>query len=177
MKPLSDADVTTGHGPPRTHYRRLLDTLGRKATSWRGKPAEEKLLVAPAFVALGVSRAALLALPFRRIAPWLGREQRGAPAQPPANAGEVARAVHIGRAVRTAARYAPWESSCLAQAMAARALLGARGVPYALFLGLARDPAGGVRAHAWVRTGPAAVTGGRGTGGYSIVATFVSMRG
>ena len=149
--------------------------LVRKARAWRRKPAEEKLWFAPAFVLLGMARAALLTLPFRRIAPLLGRNLQAA-AVPLAGEQEVARALHIGRAVRTAARYTPWESQCLAQAMAARVLLGVNGLPYGLYLGVRKRGESGVTARAWVCTGPAAVTGGRGFGQFAVVGTFVSPR-
>ena len=150
--------------------------LCRKARSWRQKPPEEKLWFAPAFLLLGLARAALLTVPFRRIAPLLGHNLQAAAAVPLAGEPEVVRALHIGRAVRTAARYTPWESQCLAQAMAARVLLGVNGLPYGLYLGVRKRGESGVTAHAWVCTGPAAVTGGRGFGQFAVVGTFVSPR-
>jgi len=156
------------------HFEGPAAVVRRKARSWQSRPRDEKLWVAPALVALGLSRAALHVFPFRCIAPFLGRDLRTAATVPPADTAETTRALHIGRALRTAVRYTPWDSTCLAQAMAARVLLGACRVPYALFLGVAREHDGGVSAHAWVRSGPVDVTGGRGSGRYTVVATFVS---
>lgn len=130
----------------------------------------------PAYALLGVSRVALLTVPFRHIAPVLGQDHGPAPAVPLVDERRMVRALHIGRAVRTAARYTPWESKCLAQAMAARVLLGAAGIPYALFLGVARDPGAGLEAHAWVGSGRVSVTGPSGFGRYTVVATFVPRR-
>jgi hypothetical protein len=170
---MDDATVEkmAGHVP-----RGSCAVLQRKARSWRRKPPEEKLWFAPAFLLLGLARAALLTVPFRRIAPLLGHNLQAAVAVPLAGEQEVARALHIGRAVRTAARYTPWESQCLAQAMAARVLLGVNGLPYGLYLGVSKRGESGVSAHAWVCTGPAAVTGGRGFGQFAVVGTFVSPR-
>ena len=155
---------------------RSCSVLRRKANAWRRKPPEEKLYFAPAFLLLGLARAALLMVPFRRIAPFLGHDMKTAASVPLAGQQEVARALHIGRAVRTAARYTPWQSRCLAQAMAARVLLGASGLPYGLYLGVEQGADAGMTAHAWVCTGPAAVTGGRGFGQFSVVGTFVSPK-
>ena len=60
--------------------------------------------------------------------------------------------------------------------MVARSLLGLRGLPYGLYLGLRKDAkeAGGMAAHAWVCTGPVAVTGGRSFGQFTVVGVFVS---
>ncbi len=80
----------------------------------------------------------------------------------------------IGRAVRLAARYTPWDSNCFAQAVAARALLGLYGVPYALFFGVKRAPqAAALDAHAWVAAGRVPVTGGAGFGEFTVVGCFV----
>ncbi len=139
-------------------------------------PREEKLWLAPAFLLLGLSRAALLTVPFRRIAPFLGCNMGAVVAVPLADEREVARSLHIGRAVRTASRYTPWQSKCLAQAMAARALLGLCGLPYGLYLGVDKSGSADVVAHAWVCTGRAAVTGGRAFGRYTVVGAFGSPR-
>ena len=155
---------------------RSYSVLRRKANAWRRRPPEEKLYFAPAFLLLGLARVALLTVPFRRIAPLLGHDMKTAASVPLAGEQQVAQALHIGRAVRTAARYTPWQSKCLAQAMVARVLLGVNGLPYGLYLGVSKRGTSGVTAHAWVCTGPAAVTGGRGFGQFAVVGTFVSPR-
>jgi hypothetical protein len=155
---------------------RVADIAQRKTRSWRRKPREERVWVPTAFVLLGLSRAALLTVPFKRIAPHLGTDLRTAPAVPLVNERQTMRALHIGRAVRTAARNTPWESKCLAQAMTARVLLGAVGIPYVLLLGVARDQDNAMEAHAWVLAGRASVTGSNGFGRYTVVAAFVPRR-
>lgn len=156
---------------------RTRDTLAvvrRKAGAWRRMPLAEKLWFAPAYLLLGLMRLVLLTVPFRWIAPLLGHGMQTAAVVPLASEQEVTRALHVGRAVRTAARYTPWESKCLAQAMAARVLLGVSGLPYALFLGASKGGESGMAAHAWICTGPAAVTGGHSFGQFTVVGTFVS---
>jgi hypothetical protein len=150
--------------------------LRRKAVNWWRRPLPERLWLVPAFLLLGLARAALLTVHFRRIAPWLGQAMKTAAVVPLASASEIARALHIGRAIATAAHYTPWESKCLVQAMVARALLGACGLPYALFLGVNKQADKGLAAHAWVCIGPAAVTGGQGFREFRVVGTFVSSR-
>lgn len=166
-------ETTTARGWPRANAAAAALLL-QKAKAWHEKPRGVKLLIPPAFVLLGVSRAALLTVPFRRIAPLLGHDLRTAAAVPLAGARQTARARVIGCAVVTAARYTPWESKCLAQAMTARVLLGAGRVPYGLYLGVRRPDGSGSPAHAWVCSGPVAVTGGRGFGQFTVVATFLS---
>jgi hypothetical protein len=118
---------------------------------------------------LGLARLALLIVPFRRIAPWLGTqmaqtEERTAPR-------EEALAQEIGWAVGAVARRTPWESACLAQAISAKAMLRRRGVASTLYLGLARGEGGQLQAHAWLRCGAAVVTGGDHSD-YTVMASF-----
>lgn len=154
--------------------REILAVLRRKAGAWRRMPLAEKLWFAPAYLLLGLMRLVLMAVPFRWIAPLLGHGMQTAAVVPLASEREISRALHIGRAIRTAARYTPWDSKCLVQAMAARVLLGVNGLPYALFLGVNKDGESSMAAHAWVCTGPAAVTGGHSFAQFTVVGTFVS---
>ncbi len=63
--------------------------------------------------------------------------------RPPAdNPTTRATAKSIGRAVRTAASRTPWESKCLAQALAAALMLRWRQIPFVLTLGVAKTSNG-----------------------------------
>lgn len=157
---------------PENH--RLLKSLPRKVQAWRRRHWLEKVWFGPAFLLLGCMRAALLLAPFRRLAPCLGRHLQALPVIPLVDRSGCVRASHIGAAIRTAARYTPWESKCLAQAMVARVLLGLNRLPYALYLGLDTRAPAGMAAHAWVCVGPVAVTGGDSFGQFTVVSTFVA---
>ena len=78
----------------------------------------------------------------------------------------------IAWAVRTASRYTPWESKCLAQAMAARMMLKRRRFPTTIYLGVLKDDKAGLKAHAWIRCGERILTGAQGHGQFTVVATF-----
>ncbi len=79
----------------------------------------ERALLLPAWLLLGASRIAILALPFRYLAPRLGVQCGVSPWIPLADARGEARAVSIGKAVRGAAALTPWESNCFPQAVTA----------------------------------------------------------
>lgn len=85
-----------------------------------------------------------------------------------------AQAQLIGRSVRLAARYTPWESSCLTQALVASWWCRRYGVPYWLFIGFAkgRTQPLGREAHAWIMAGPVAITGGYSFSGYQVVLSY-----
>ncbi|MET0547898.1 MAG: lasso peptide biosynthesis B2 protein [Xanthomonas sp.] len=138
-------------------------------------PRFERCLLLPAWVLLGVARAAVLALGFRRLAPWLGRAVAEPPPAPLLDARAHRRAIQIGRTLRLAARHTPWHSNCLAQALSARCLLGLFRVPHVLCFGVARAPdTASLQAHAWVLAGAVRVTGGGGVERFARVGCFVA---
>ena len=78
----------------------------------------------------------------------------------------------VSRVVAKVARWAPWESKCLVQAMVAQRLLRDNGMCSTLYLGVGRDTLDNkMVAHAWLRCGPYNVCGGKGEG-YATVAKF-----
>jgi hypothetical protein len=150
--------------------------LKRKVLAWRRKHWLEKCWLGPTFLMLGLMRGLLLILPFRVIAKHLGQHHQALGIVPLADQTAVFRADQIGKTIRTAARYTPWESKCLVQAMVARVLLGLYGIPYGLYLGITRSDSTGMAAHAWVCVGPIAVTGGNSFREFTIVSTFVAHK-
>lgn len=147
----------------------------RKARSFWRQGRFERLWLLPLWLLLGLARALILGVSFRRLAPHLGRPLGPAAWVPLLGPAQQARAQQIGRAVRLAARCTPWDSNCFAQAVAARLLLGLYGVPYALFFGVKRAPqASTLQAHAWVAAGRVPVTGGAGFGEFTVVGCFVA---
>lgn len=71
-----------------------------------------------------------------------------------------ARVARIAKAVLLAARYVPWRSDCLVQALAARRRLTIAGLDSELRLGVRKAPGGSFAAHAWLLQGETMVTGG-----------------
>jgi hypothetical protein len=127
----------------------------------------QRWLLLEAAAWLGLAQLALRVVPFRRIARWLEQRQRGDPRA--AGAVPVER---VRRAVRVASRRVPWPSRCLAQALAARAMLQRRGIRTTLVLGVAKGVEGDFEAHAWLRCGEHVVTGGDGIERFTVLATF-----
>jgi len=123
---------------------------------------------------LGVARLALLTVPFKWIAPFLGRQKaETGPELGPHPEKDILR---IGWAVRCVACRTPWESACLAQAIAADRMLQRRGIPGTLYLGMAKGETEAWQAHAWLRCGPHVLTGGPGHERFAVVSTFASTR-
>lgn len=66
----------------------------------------------------------------------------------------------IGWAIASAAARVPWRSDCLLQAMAASMWLDRVGRSYKLNIGVRKNDAGELEAHAWLTSGNLTVTGG-----------------
>ena len=155
----------------------MLNTLLRKTRSFIHLPWFTKLWLLPLWLLLGISKALIFTVSFRRLAPHLGQTIGVASWVPLLDAAQQARAIQIGRAVRLTASYTPWNSNCFPQAVAARMLLGFYGIPYALHFGLMRDEQTlEMKAHAWVVAGRVPVTGGVSFGQFTVVGVFVSPR-
>jgi hypothetical protein len=134
-------------------------------------PLVEKLLLVEALLYLGLSRLALLVVPFRHIARRLGR-QFPPEAVPPSTDSASPGTRQVAWAVEIMARRTPWESACLAQAMAGKFMLRRRGVPSRLSLGMRKDASGKPTAHAWLQAGEATLLGATPEP-FTVLSTFV----
>jgi hypothetical protein len=139
-----------------------------------GWPERSSLLFA--FYSLGLARLKLSLLTFKRIAPSLGKVMPGSDANQPQD--DNRQAAMFGWAVRTAARYTPWKSTCLVQAIAVNKLLRRHSIPGTLYLGVKKDDVrpSELNAHAWVRSGNRIVTGEGGWQQYEVVSSFCWTR-
>jgi len=144
---------------------RDLRKLG--ARSW-----SERALLLEAFIWLGVMRAAIGRMPFRRIAVRLGLTQ--VETFEVCETSKVCQVTCIGWAVRVAAARTPWQSTCLVQALAGMAMLHQRKIAGALYLGIAKEAVASqpLAAHAWLRCGDVILAGECGHERFSVVSCF-----
>ncbi len=113
-------------------------------------------------------------VPFRRIAAWLGTAGAESPAM--VTPEDARTAEGIGWAVTALGPRVPWDGRCLAQALAACAMLRRRGVEGTVSFGVREGESAGFTAHAWLRVGSHIVTGGAGHEGYKAFSTFARGR-
>lgn len=152
-----------------------MATLFRKARSLSRKPPFVLLWLVPVWLLLGVAKAAISLATLKKLLATIGRQADPFPFRPVASPDQVRRALLIGRVVRLAAGYTPWESNCFPQAVVACLLLRLHRVPYALYFGVRRpDGQQDLEAHAWVVSGPVDVTGGASFGHFTVVSAFLS---
>ncbi|MCL1629198.1 lasso peptide biosynthesis B2 protein [Roseibaca sp. V10] len=152
---------------------RLVSVLRRKGRSLWSQPGLALALLVPAWVFLGVFRVLIIAVPLKYLHRAYGYDIGISSVLPLISHRQEQRARSVKAAIGIAATYSPWTVNCYPQALCARALLVAVGVPHLVCFGLRRKD-GAVAAHAWVAAGPVAVTGGRGFEGYTVVRAFVS---
>jgi hypothetical protein len=128
------------------------------------------MLFAEAWVCLGSARLMLICLPFRKIAPLLGKNVADSNRHdiPPS-----ARPGRIRAAISRAAACAPWRTKCFEQALAGKLMLSYRKMPGIVFFGINKQ--GEVlNAHAWLESDGVIITGGKQVDQYTIIARFKS---
>ena len=122
------------------------------------KPAREQALYLEVTFWLGISRLAILMVPFRWVAPCLGTHMASSDENDAAAGHEAVRSV--SRAIRTMSRHLPWECKCLAQAISGKMMLRRKQIPSTLYLGVAKKEDGDLNAHAWLCAGDIILLGG-----------------
>jgi len=136
---------------------------------------QHKKLFVQAYLVLGKVRYSLQRRPFKKLVAELD-VSRDAVVQAPLEPSARATALAVGWAVRTAANFTPWESTCLVQVLAAQGLLQKRGIAGVFYLGAtnngARDETPGFLAHAWLKCNGEFITGESGHRSYTVISSF-----
>ena len=131
---------------------------------------QQKKLFLQAYFLLGVMRAAILTVSFKRLSKSLQHHPEEAPHKP-LDTAQLEQAKTIGRAVVTAARYTPWDSNCLAQVLTAQRMLEQKHIAGMFFLGVKKDEQK-LGAHAWLQVDGQILTGESGHQNFTVVSTF-----
>lgn len=146
----------------------LTDTVNKlRARSWR-----EIGMAVEALLLLGVFRAAILLLPFRKITALMGLEQNSRDCLQASRSTNYP--ADTGWAIQAASARTPWASTCLVQALAGLVMLSRRGIDATICLGVAKaeDGQAAMDAHAWLRCGDSIVTGAGGVERFAAISSF-----
>jgi len=122
------------------------------------------------FLELALCKSCILWLPFSVWSRFCGRYQYETLKTDVI--GQRDRILAIRRALKWTARYVPWKSQCLDQAIAAQRMLSRRELSTTLYLGMKKNPQSEWTAHAWVRCGDQWVIGEPRETGYTVVGTY-----
>jgi len=133
----------------------------------------ERALFIEAYWTLGMMRAAILKISFKKLTRSL---EQSAQRYELVNLNDAQKkmALAIGKAITQAAVYTPWESACLAQSLTAQKMLRKRGIPGVFYLGVAKNAESEekMKAHAWSQCGDTIITGGGGHEVFTVVSVF-----
>ncbi len=129
------------------------------------------------FCLCGIARASISCLSYKRLHPYFGNSYPMKVASTILSKEQIYYALQIRRSIALTVKYTPWNSSCLTQAMVAKFWCQYYGIPYFLFVGLAKksDKPLGQDAHAWITTGPIAITGGYSFGAYHVIYSYSNL--
>lgn len=132
------------------------------------------LIILEAWCLLAFARILLLLLPFRKLAPLLGKKSSPEKEQP-YHSSHHTRLSHISSAILSAAAYSPWRTQCFEQALAARLMLRFRGLATTVFFGVSKSKKkGNFNAHAWLQCDGLTITGGKQVEQFTVIACFKS---
>ena len=132
----------------------------------------EKRLFIEAVLLTFFFRLIILTIPFRKIAPFLGKQMIETSNQESPIPTKIL-LEQISRSIHRASRFVPWQAKCLVQAMTGKTMLRKRDMESTLYLGLAKEKnQNELIAHAWLRCGNEIICGGIGLNRFTIVAYF-----
>ena len=145
----------------------------RKIKKFIKLSSEEKKLFLEAYVTLGIMRAAILTVSFKR----LTRSLKHLPSKEELttlNDNEISIATAVSQAIIRASAYTPWESACLAQSFTAQKMLQKRGIPGVFYLGAMKDEESKekMKAHSWSQCGETIITGVDGHEDFTVLSVF-----
>lgn len=132
-----------------------------------------KLMVIVSYLLLGIVRLGILVIPFKYIAPLLGKKNISTTLE--VEHAVLRKAKKIGFMVELVSQYTPWESKCLARAITAQLLLRVLKIPSTLYLGMSKDESHKLVAHAWLRCGNLIITGASESENFKSVMHFSSL--
>jgi hypothetical protein len=142
-------------------------------TLWR-MPRRQKAFFFINWILCGIARAVVKALPFRWYAYYLGQRHPKTILSTVISKSQMQHARQISRSIKLAAKYTPWTSNCLPQAMVAAFWCQRYHIPYILFIGF--NPSSlktnGFDGHAWVTAGPIAITGGDSFHSHHVILSY-----
>lgn len=142
----------------------------RLLKKWTLLPRADRFMLLKVFCLMGMVRVLILLLPFKWIAKHLGHQGIESSQEEDSVKREAAR--KIGRAIAKISRYTPWESKCLVQAITGKILMRKMGISNTLYLGVRKNEKNELVAHAWLRVGPAIISGRHGRDEFKVVSCF-----
>ncbi|SHN28898.1 lasso peptide biosynthesis B2 protein [Chitinophaga sp. CF418] len=128
------------------------------------------LLFIEAWICIAIARCMLIFMPFRKIAPLLGKSVTDGST---ADVRTTPRPERIRAAIRRAAACSPWRARCFEQALAGKIMLTYRKMSGIVFFGI-NKVGDDLQAHAWLESEGVIITGAKEADQFIVIARFKS---
>jgi hypothetical protein len=147
----------------------MISSLIRRTQNFFRIPGATRRLFVEAILTSAYVRLALLFLPFKKVAGWLGSHYVTNDEQFVVNEDLIK---NIRFAVRLCRKYVPWSIECYAGSLTAKIMLRRRNVSSTLYFGFLKDKTGNLKGHAWLRASNMIVTGHCDFSKYQVHSSF-----
>lgn len=139
---------------------------------------KKKIMFFLNFFLCGVARASINLFPLYYLMPYFGEFNKTTIISTVISKKQTHQAWQIGKSIRLAAKFTPWDSSCLTQAMVAKFWCALFKIPYAFYIGLAKSAksSSGYDVHAWITAGPVTITGGNSWTTFHVISSYFSRK-
>ncbi len=134
----------------------------------------DRFLLVEAVFMLGLARLAVLTLPFR----WVMRISGDHLGQSSDDVllADAETAERVAWAIQGMRYHTPWDSNCLARAIAGQQMLRRRGVESTLYIGVDNNMPRSFETHAWLRCGGRILTGAERKDQFTAFVSYAKKR-
>lgn len=136
-------------------------------------PRQEKNMFFISFCLCAMAKIAIQCMSYKRLSAYFGNSCQMLVASTLLSPQQLQHALTIRRVIALAARYTPWTSTCLTQALVAKFWCQRFQIPYLFFIGLTKESSR--PAHAWITAGPIAVTGGHALVTHHVICSYSNV--
>ncbi len=154
----------------------MLHRFIRKLSTFLQLRFKVKCLFIIIFFLTGIARLAINCLPLKHLSKYFGTLYKNTQLSTVISKTQLQRAIVLNRTIRLTAKYTPWDSNCLTQALVAKFWCQRLRIPYVLYIGFAKDKTKpeGYAAHAWLTAGPIAITGQYSFSSFQVISSYIS---
>jgi len=156
----------------------MIAVLKKKTQTFWHMRFKLKCLFVGNYFLCGVARAFINLLPLKRLTPYFGTLHKNIIFSTLLTRTERNHAIQLRRSIALAAKYTPWDSNCLTQAMVAKFWCVRLNIPYVLYIGFTKDEEkpSGYASHAWLTAGPVAITGEHSFSSFKVVSSYAAKQ-
>ena len=148
-----------------------------KIIKFFGLPLTEKCFFLINFGMLGLARILTITFNYRKISFLYGHFCKMHVCSILLTEEEKHRAARLSSRLRLASKHTPWRSNCLTKSIVARFWCAYYRLPFMFFIGFPKSSKSplGVKAHAWVMSGPVDVSSGNAFETHVVVQSYSSV--